>query len=178
MLALLSGLAVVATVLICLTAVFGALVFWPRMRHRDEPKSPLFFHHIARKHSGPATYVAELSLLTDRAEDLVAEIAEQVYWNSTVAHRKYAWASRAIRALLLTLVSMDERSVPVAVTPEVRARAIRSALLNSRGQVTMTAGQRRAVDAKRARDAAEATGPEPRSAGEPKLTPTERHRGR
>jgi hypothetical protein len=102
----LAGLAVVATGLICLTAVFGALVFWPRLRHRDEPKSPLFFHHIARKHSGPTSYVQELSLLTGRAEDLVAEIAEQVYWNSMVAHRKYTWASWAIRALLLALISM------------------------------------------------------------------------
>lgn len=102
----LAGLAVVATVLVCLTAIFGALVFWPRLRHRDEPKSPLFFHHIARKHTGPATYVRELSLLTAKTEDLVAEIAEQVYWNSTVAHRKYKWASWAIRTLLLALASV------------------------------------------------------------------------
>ena len=49
---------------------------------------------------------------------------------------------------------MDEKAVPVVVTPEARARAIRSALLNGNVQVRMTAGQRRAVAAKRARDAA------------------------
>lgn len=102
----LATVAVAATVLICLTAVFGALVFWPRLRHREEPTSPLFFHHIARKHSSPASYVVELTKLTSRPEDFVAEIAEQVYWNSGVAHRKYKWASWAIRCLLLALVSM------------------------------------------------------------------------
>lgn len=102
----LAGLAVAATILICLTAFFGALVFWPRLRHRDEPDSPLFFHHVARKHSGPSSYVTELKTLTGSREDLVAEIAAQVYWNSNVAHRKYKWASWAIRSLLLALVGM------------------------------------------------------------------------
>lgn len=101
-----AGTAVVATILTGLTAWFGALVFWPRLRHREEPKSPLFFHHIARKHSEPATYVSELAKVTSSSEDLVAEIAQQVYWNSVVAHRKYKWASWAIRILMLALLSV------------------------------------------------------------------------
>jgi hypothetical protein len=44
---------------------------------------------------------------------------------------------------------MDEKPVPVVVTPEARAKAIRSALLNDKVQVKMTAGQRRAVEAAR-----------------------------
>lgn len=44
---------------------------------------------------------------------------------------------------------MDQKTVPVVVTPEARARAIRSALLNDKVRVKMTGGQRRALEAAR-----------------------------
>ena len=44
---------------------------------------------------------------------------------------------------------MDQKVVPVVVTPEARAKAILSALRNDKVQVKMTGGQRRAVEAAR-----------------------------
>lgn len=98
--------AIVTVVMVVATAVSAGMVFRPRLRHRDEPKSPLFFHHIARKHDAPASYIQELALLTADPETLIREIAEQVYWNSKVAHRKYEWASRAVTALILGLLGL------------------------------------------------------------------------
>lgn len=42
---------------------------------------------------------------------------------------------------------MAEKIVQVKVTPEARAKVIRSALRNGKVRVKMTAGQRRALDA-------------------------------
>ncbi len=97
---------VITGVGVLVAGVSAGAAFWPRLRHREEPSSPLFFHHIARKHSAPKGYIAELSLLTGQAETLVQEIAEQVFWNSKVAHRKYQCASLAIKALLVGLAGL------------------------------------------------------------------------
>lgn len=91
---------------VIVAGICAGATFWPRLRHREEPGSPLFFHHIARKHAAPTDYIAELSFLTGQAETLVKEIAEQVFWNSKVAHRKYQCASLAIKALLVGLVGL------------------------------------------------------------------------
>jgi hypothetical protein len=39
-------------------------------------------------------------------DDLVRHISQQVHANATVAHRKYQWANRAIRALILDLLAL------------------------------------------------------------------------
>jgi hypothetical protein len=91
---------------VIVAGVCAGAAFWPRLRHREEPSSPLFFHHIARRHASPSEYIAELSALTALPETLGKEIAEQIFWNSKVAHRKYQCASLAIKALLVGLVGL------------------------------------------------------------------------
>lgn len=107
---------------LCTIAVFAAgssaaLAFIPRLgRRADAPESPLYFKHIAKKHPRkPHTYFDDLSRLTASAEDLVGEIAEQVWANSQVAARKYTWASRAVICLAIALLMLGWVALILAV---------------------------------------------------------------
>ncbi len=98
---------VLCAVAVLTAGVCAALALVPRLGPRaDLPESPLYYKHIAGKHpSRPHTYFQDLHRLTASAEDLVREIAEQVWANSHVALRKYTWASRAM-VFLVTALAM------------------------------------------------------------------------
>ncbi|MFE9310360.1 Pycsar system effector family protein [Streptomyces sp. NPDC007920] len=105
--------------MLCALAVAGAglcasLVLWPRLKMKEEPTSLLYFHHIARGHTAGDTYATSLIALTQDVESLVTEIARQGWANAKVAHSKYMWGGRAIRLLLLALVTL-------AITAALRA---------------------------------------------------------
>lgn len=110
-----------ASVLCALAALAAgacaALALVPRLGSRaDVPESPLYYKHIAGKHpSKPHTYFQDLHRLTASPEDLVREIAEQVWANSHVALRKYKWASRAIVVLVGALAMLAWVALILAV---------------------------------------------------------------
>ena len=98
------GLAVVAA------ATCAALALVPRLqltRAQEDPDSPLFFSHIARKYekTGPA-YAEALRDLTVQPEELTREIGKQVHANAVVAHRKFFWVNCAVRALVVALPAL------------------------------------------------------------------------
>jgi hypothetical protein len=110
------------TSVMCATAVLAAglcaaLALVPRLGLRaDTPDSPLYYKHIAQKHPAkPHTYFEDLHRLTASKEDLVREIAEQVWANSHVALRKYTWGSRAIVCLVAALASLAWVAVILAI---------------------------------------------------------------
>jgi hypothetical protein len=76
---------------------------------RDEEQSvatanPLYFGDVARVYRNDTDgFLATLRALTMDREDLVRRIAHQVHANATVAARKYKWAHRSLRMLLLAL---------------------------------------------------------------------------
>lgn len=98
--AVLCGVAVVAS------GVFAALALWPRLKSREAPTSPLYFNHIARKHPDSSTYYQTLKLLSSASEDMVRELAAQVWSNAHVAHKKFRWAGYAMVALIASLVAL------------------------------------------------------------------------
>lgn len=66
--------------------------------------NPLYFGDVAYVYKNDAEgFLANLRALTMDREDLVRRIAHQVHANATVAARKYEWAHRALRMLLLSL---------------------------------------------------------------------------
>ena len=97
------------------TGILAALALWPRLRSREDPTSALYFNHIARAHSSPATYQETLRLLTSNSDELIKEIAGQVWANAGVAHRKYHWSSRALAALIVSLVLLGAVTVVIAL---------------------------------------------------------------
>jgi len=91
--------------------VFAVIGLYPRVKLRrrspENTANPLFFHDVARAYKGDApSYRAVLHTLTTNREDLVLHISQQVYANATVARRKYLWANRAVRALILDLLTL------------------------------------------------------------------------
>jgi hypothetical protein len=105
----------VAAVMCCAAALAAGICamvgLYPVVRLRqktaDEAVNPLFFHDVATAYRGDApSYGAVLHTLTANPDDLVRHLGQQVHANATVAQRKYRWANRAIRALLLDLLAL------------------------------------------------------------------------
>ena len=70
----------------------------------EDPVNLLFFSNIAKEYDGDGpSYVEVLRSLTSDPERLTRQIAHQVHANATVAHRKFTWADRAIKFLMLAL---------------------------------------------------------------------------
>jgi hypothetical protein len=109
---------------VCCTAVLVAGIcavigLYPVVRLRDrtteETANPLFFHDIARAYKGDApSFGSVLHTLTTNPVDLVRHLSQQIHANATVAQRKYRWANRAIRALLLDLVALGALATIIA----------------------------------------------------------------
>jgi hypothetical protein len=87
------------------------------LRNRtDDTVNPLFFHDVAQAYKGDAaTYGSVLHTLTTNTDDLVRHLGAQVHANATVAHRKYVWANRAIRALILDLLALGALAATIAL---------------------------------------------------------------
>lgn len=110
---------------VCCVAVLAAgacamLGLYPVVRLRqkaaDEAVNPLFFHDVATAYKGDApSYGAVLHTLTTSPDDLVRHLGQQVHANATVAQRKYRWANRAIRALLLDLLALGAVATIIAL---------------------------------------------------------------
>ncbi|MDQ4489038.1 DUF5706 domain-containing protein [Sinomonas sp. ASV486] len=99
----------------CATAIFLAGVcamigLYPIVslsRPPDFPEAttnPLFFHDVARQEQ--EIYWPTLQALTADPDGLVRHIGQQIHANSSVALRKYRWADRSIRALLVDLLAL------------------------------------------------------------------------
>jgi len=87
--------------------LFPILRHGRRQRGAEEVFNPLFFHDIARTYRNDApSYSAVLHTLTTSPGDLVRHIGQQVHANARVVERKYRWANRAIRALLVDLLAL------------------------------------------------------------------------
>jgi peptidoglycan/LPS O-acetylase OafA/YrhL len=104
----LSIAAVLCGVFVLAAGGCAALAFLPRLGGRaEEPNSLIYFKHIAHRHpTKPHTYFDDLHRLTASAEQLVREVAEQVWANSQVANRKYTWASRAVVCLVIAVAAL------------------------------------------------------------------------
>lgn len=102
------------TALVLLAAIFAAVALRPRLWTRDEPTSTLYFHHIARKHgrgNGGAAYASALSELTANSDQLVAEIAGQIWANAHVARTKYTWGSLGLTCILLSILPLAATAI-------------------------------------------------------------------
>lgn len=92
---------IVACCLLLATAVFCGMTLTPRLDDRDadpEAINRLFYQSITREFSGNRMgYVSVLSALTSNAQELVADLADQIHANARIATVKSAHAKWAIR---------------------------------------------------------------------------------
>jgi hypothetical protein len=103
------GVGIAATacaICVVVAALFAAASLWPRLRGREQPTSPLYFSHIARAHTDISTYRDTFRLLTADKEQIIREVAAQVWANAHVAHKKYRWAGYAIAAVIGALLCL------------------------------------------------------------------------
>lgn len=92
---------IVACCLLLATAVLCGMTLTPRLDDRDadpEAINRLFYQSITKKFSGNRVgYVSVLSALTSNAQELVADLADQIHANARIATVKSAHAKWAIR---------------------------------------------------------------------------------
>jgi hypothetical protein len=120
-----TGVAFDVAAVVCAASVFVAgacamIGLYPRVTLRrnmtDDAANPLFFHDVASIYMGdPRGYSAVLHTLTTDPDDLIRHLGQQIHANATVAQRKYRWANRAIRALLLDLVAIGSLATILAL---------------------------------------------------------------
>ena len=96
---------------VIIAALFAAASLWPRLRSREQPTSPLYFNHIARAHADVSTYHDTFRLLTADKNQIIKELASQVWANAHVAHKKYRWAGLAIASVIGALVCLGITAV-------------------------------------------------------------------
>ncbi|MGW2614683.1 Pycsar system effector family protein [Streptomyces sp. NPDC001500] len=95
--------------LVSVAATCAGIALRPRLRSKEEPTSTLYYHHIARKYTrgqGSGLYIESLKSLTADSDQLVAEIASQVWANAHVARDKYRWGNYGLMSLLLAIPSL------------------------------------------------------------------------
>jgi len=112
--------AVVCGVSVFIAGACAMIGVYPRVRLRrtsaNDAVNPLFFHDVARAYKGDApSYGAVLHTLTTSPDDLVRHLGQQIHANATVAQRKYRWANRAIRALVLDLLALGALATIIAL---------------------------------------------------------------
>jgi Pycsar effector protein len=94
-----------SAVLLFVTGIFAAMALWPRLNLAKGKNNVIYFYDISREHrTHPGSYVARLRALTP--DDLIDELAAQVWANSRVASLKYRWAGVAIASLLPALLAL------------------------------------------------------------------------
>jgi hypothetical protein len=111
--------ATVCGIAVLLAGVCTMIGLYPVVRIQrktaDDAVNPLFFHDVAQAYKGNApSYSAVLHTLTTNPNDLVRHLGQQIHATATVAQRKYRWANRAIRALLLDLLALGAVATIIA----------------------------------------------------------------
>lgn len=73
----------------------------------DDWSNLLFYSHIAKKYKeDEPSYQEVFTALTLNKLELTKHIANQVWANSAVAHRKFKWSTRSIFFLTITVISL------------------------------------------------------------------------
>lgn len=100
--------AVVCAVGIIFAASMAITALWPRLRAKEAPTSSLYFDHIARRHpKSPTGYVSEFRALVMDSEELLRQLAQQVWANAGVARRKHRFAGLAMVGLVIALAGLS-----------------------------------------------------------------------
>jgi hypothetical protein len=100
-------------------ATLAGLCLIPRLRSGDEPKSLVYFHHIARRHrgiTGSADYEKLLRALMADGDLMLEDLATQVWANSQVAERKYQMIKLGIIALMLAILALAATGIIAVVS--------------------------------------------------------------
>jgi hypothetical protein len=108
-------LATLCTVTVILAACCAGVSLWPRLKGLGDPTSALYFSHIARGHEKADTYTEVLRLLTQDPEALTEQIAQQVWANAGVAHKKYHWTGYSLICLLVAVGSLGLVTLDIAI---------------------------------------------------------------
>jgi len=90
----------------CLSVFFSIRCLNPTLK-MGEPKSMLYFAHIAKKYNGPKEYKKDFIEIFSKKDTFVNQITEQIWANSKVAQKKYiavTWATRFFGAIITIII--------------------------------------------------------------------------
>lgn len=101
-----AGCALAAGAAAIVAGVCSGCVIWPRTSVRGSTPNLLYFGAIAGSAGMTAeTYRHRLAELTRDPDELLAQVATQVWTNSRIAHRKFRYANFAVLAVLAAAVA-------------------------------------------------------------------------
>src|SRR4051812_24698837 len=99
-------LVVTCSVVAILGGSFAAWSLRPRLWNREKSSSLIYFSHISRSYKrrdGKGGYQAAFLALLANSEDLIHEIASQVWANAHIARQKYRWSNLGLMCVLVSL---------------------------------------------------------------------------
>jgi hypothetical protein len=95
----------VAIICVGVSSLLSLRILAPRLR-TGEPRSLIYFDHIARRYAADCNgFVDNYLALARTADDLSRQVAEQIWSNSRVARRKFVRVSLAVRFLGVAMVA-------------------------------------------------------------------------
>ncbi|WP_328393665.1 Pycsar system effector family protein [Nocardia sp. NBC_00416] len=101
-----AGCGVAAGAAAIVAGICSGCVLWPRTSLRGSTPNLLYFGSIASSPGLTAeTYRHRLAALTRDPDELLAQVAAQVWTNSRIAHRKFRYANLAVLAVLAAAVA-------------------------------------------------------------------------
>lgn len=92
----------------CVAAALSSVgVLWPRTSAGGERPSLLHFATVARiRGPVPVIYQQQLAELVRDRDELLAQVAEQIWANSIIARRKYRFANLAVISIITAAVAL------------------------------------------------------------------------
>lgn len=105
--ALVHGAAIACAVLLTCATLASAIALRPRRGTASAPGSLIYFDHVGKL--GPANesdYIAALSTLLHRPDQLTQQIGYQIWAVSQVAAAKYVWVNVAVTAVVAAVPTL------------------------------------------------------------------------
>lgn len=88
----------------------------PRIRNHFYPKgNSLFYGDIATFHDNHADYSRRFRALSNNHEELLEELAQQIYRNSQIAHKKSKAVSKAVVASGIGALSVSLLALTISI---------------------------------------------------------------
>lgn len=97
---------VLGIICVCFSVYFSLLCLNPTLKV-GEPKSLIFFDHIAQKYQIPADYKKDFLETFNDTDTAITQITEQIWANSKVAKKKYfavTWSTRFFGAIVVIIL--------------------------------------------------------------------------
>lgn len=103
---LLLSMAALCGLLLCLSALLGALAIWPRLGSDLAPSNPLYYQHIATRYGSPSEAAHRILPEIACEKQFSHHVASQIAINSAVATKKFKYVNWSVRFLCFSIATL------------------------------------------------------------------------